>query len=337
MSESRTPELPQVSAATAPPGGDAARVPLIGRWDVPLGVFLAAMTAIAWCLPETHWRGVASGVERLLWWVRRDPRGDRRGTLEMIERLIADSTVAAGAEEILRGYSVHSHLAKLQLLRCYRPGGWRPRVQLVGDDRLRRALDSGRGAILWVLPTATSDLVTKMALHRAGFRVSHLSRYTHGFSTTHFGHRVLNPVRTIIERRFLAERLEMGPAGPFVRGADGPERAMDAMASRLDAGRVVSITVINAQARKSRTMPLLNGWLPVGDGAIRLARRTGAALFPVVTIMREDDGFVTTIEPALEVPPAGGGAVDADEAAKAILGAFGRVLEGHIPRNRIGM
>lgn len=350
--ESAPESAPGSAPDSMPPGGDAPRMPLMAWRDVSLGLSLAAMTVISWSLPERHWRGVALGVERLLWRVRREPRAGKRERLARIERLIAGSAAGTGttgaaraarAESILRGYSVYSHIAKLQLLRCHRPGGWwpkgwTPRIELVGEDRLRSALDSGRGAILWVPPTAAGDLVTKMALHRAGFPVSHLSRYTHGFSSTRFGHRVLNPIRTIAERRFLAERLEMGPAGPFVRGGDGPEHATDALARRLDAGQIVSIALVDAQARKPRFMPLLNGWLPVGDGAIRLARRTGAALFPVVTLMREDGGFVTTIEPALAVPAAGGGAKDTagsgadnNAAAEEVLGTFGRVLERHVP------
>ncbi|MCZ6861523.1 MAG: hypothetical protein O7I42_14830, partial [Alphaproteobacteria bacterium] len=41
-----------------------------------------------------------------------------------------------------------------------------------------------------------------------------------------------------------------------------------------------------------------------------------------------DGSFVTTIEPALEVPAAG----DGDGAAEEALGAYGRVLEGHVLR-----
>lgn len=320
---------PGLSDSTAS-GPNPAR-PLLVSWkDAYFVVYLGLMTAIAWCLPERYWPGAASAMERLVWRARRQPRGGKRKVLDRTVRLIAGSNVTKSAEEILRGYSVYHHLATLQVLRCHRPGGWHPRIQLVGEDRLRRALEAGRGAIIWVPPTATSDLVTKMAFHRAGFRVSHLSRYTHGFSSTRFGYRFLNPVRTIAERRFLAERMEMGPAGPFVPGEEGPERAVDALARRLENGQVVSITFVDAQARNPRYVPLLNGWLPVGDGAIRLARRTGAALFPVVTIMREDGGFVTTIEPALEVRAAENGDGDHDRMVEEVLGAYGRVLEGHL-------
>lgn len=310
------------------PGRDGAHVPLVEWKDAFRALYLALMTPMAWCVPEHYWPGVASGIERLLWRARRQPLPYKREWLEQTARMSADFPAAGSAEKILRGGAAYSHLATLQLLRCYRPGGWHPRMHLAGEDRLRRALDSGRGAILWVLPTATSDIATKLAFHRAGFRVSHLSRYSHGFSVTRFGRRVLNPVRTVVERRFLAERLEIGPAGPFVPGKNGPERAVDAIARRLEAGQIVSITVTDAEARKPRYMPVLNGWLPVGDGPIRLARRTRAALFPVVTIMREDGCLVTNIEPELLVPAAG----DRDSAAEEVLGAYGRVLEGYVLR-----
>ncbi len=42
-----------------------------------------------------------------------------------------------------------------------------------------------------------------MAFHRAGLAVSHLSRASHGFSGSRLGVRVLNPIHTKVEDRYL--------------------------------------------------------------------------------------------------------------------------------------
>ncbi len=154
------------------PGGNEARIPIAAWKDAYLVFYLGLMTAIAWFLPERLWPAVAAGIERILWRIQRNPRPGDRHTLDLTARTIAGAITGKSAGEILRGYSFYRHVATLQILRCHRPGGWHPRVQLVGEDRLRRALEAGRGAIIWVPPTASGDLVTKMAFHRAGFRVS---------------------------------------------------------------------------------------------------------------------------------------------------------------------
>ena len=47
-------------------------------------------------------------------------------------------------------------------------------------------------------------------------RRAHLSRYSHGYSPTRLGARWLNPVRTGVEARYLAERIVVGPEGSTV-------------------------------------------------------------------------------------------------------------------------
>lgn len=316
------------TGAAAPAGQVAGRPEFINRRDFYLTAGLAALAVVSWCVPERHWGDAAARIYRVLRPIRRHLNRTKPERLAKIVQLVGDFPLGISPEELLSAYDASHHLETLQILRCYRPGGWHPRIRLAGEDRLQQALGPGKGAIIWVQPLAFNDVVTKMAFHRAGFRICHLSLYTHGFSHTRYGVRVLNPVRTGVENRFLAERLTMGPEGPFVPGANGPVRAMQALADRLADGNVVSITVTVGQARKPRLMPFLGGALPTGDGAIRLARRTGSALLPVFTVQEADGTFTTTIETALEVPAEG----DENDVAEAVLRRYGRLLEGYAMR-----
>jgi len=208
---------------------------------------------------------------------------------------------------------------RLQCLRSYAPGGWRPSIHLVGREHVERALAAGRGAILWVTPMAFNDLVTKMAFSAAGFRVSHLSETRHGLSSSRLGLRVLNPLWTGAEDRYLAERLVMTPGN---RGT-----ALRQLTRRVRASGLVSITV-TAGGQRCRTVPFLNGTMSIADGAPMLAWRTGAALLPVFTVRGTDGTFVTTVEPPLTV------ATDnpREVAVQMVMVAYSRLLEWYVLR-----
>jgi lauroyl/myristoyl acyltransferase len=211
------------------------------------------------------------------------------------------------------------NLAHLQLLRCHRPGGWRPRIELAGREHVTRALEAGRGAILWVSPSSCAGLATKMAFAREGFEVSHLSREQHGLSASRLGMRLLNPILTSVEERYLKERLVM---------SDGDSaRALLALVDRVRSNRLVSITVA-PMGRRTHAVPLGSGALWLAEGAPVLALRSGAALLPVFTMRTAADAFTTVVEPPLTAAPD----LDRNAAVRALLAAYAGVLERYLER-----
>ncbi len=205
-------------------------------------------------------------------------------------------------------------------MRCYHPRGWPAIPRLEGRAELDHALEQGRGGILWVSQFAFSDLVTKRALHQAGYAVSHLSRDTHGFSETRFGRRWLNPIKTGVERRYVAERLVMTDVNPLAPLRD--------LTLRLKQNRLVSITVAPT-GQTTRLLDLLDGRIRVATGALALAWQTGAPLVPVFTLRESDGALVTRIEPAL--PP--DRRLTRAAGIAAMLTAYGRLLETYVLRS----
>jgi lauroyl/myristoyl acyltransferase len=189
-----------------------------------------------------------------------------------------------------RAHRANIYHERLQLLRCYRPFGQQSQVQLEGREHLETALEAGKGAILWLGPFVFSDLLTKIALHTAGVRVSHLSRSVHGFSATRFGERVLNPIRTVVERRHLEERLVIGHHGSVA--------TLRELSRRLRNNRVVSVSAIG-MAQQLYRIPFLSGSVQMAGGAPALAVQTGAALLPVFTGRDNGGKWLTIIEPPL--------------------------------------
>jgi lauroyl/myristoyl acyltransferase len=185
---------------------------------------------------------------------------------------------------------------RMQNIKASRPGGWHPVISLEGEHHLDQALRRGKGAILWVAHFAFNSNITKIALHRRGNALYHLSRPEHGFSKTRVGIAVLNPIRCSAEDNYLAERV--------VFDRRSPAGAMRRLHRALGRGAVVSITAGAWEGAEIGEGPLLGGKLSVALGAPRLAASTGASLLPVFTVRPPGKGFLTAIEQPLAIDAA---------------------------------
>ena len=255
-------------------------VKLIAAGDIANLFGIAVLGAISWILPEQRWLGFCRAVGRFNLPMM---TSDTEATLGAIGAALGERDVGATPEAIAEQAAAEELLGTLQLLRDYRPGGWRPETRVEGAEHIDTALAQGHGAILWVGQFVHGKLGAKVALHRAGYAVSHLSHLRHGFSPTRFGRHVLNAVRRRVEDRYLGERVLLSDQGA------GP--ALAVLKRRLAENCVVSITV-GAQAARPVTAPFLAGEIDVAPGAPVLAHETCAALLPVFPL-REASGLIT--------------------------------------------
>lgn len=266
------------------------RAPLLVATDLRVLAKLPLAALAAWTVPERHWDGLAHRAAGL-----------ETAAIDQLARritaMLGPERLTESARVLARRQLTFVRLDQLHFLGSHRAGGWHPTLRLEGVEHLQAALASGQGAVLWIAPTVFQWLVTKRALHEAGYPVHHLSSPHHGFSTASWvGTRLLNPIRTRIEDRYLAERVTLGPDG-------AAQAALRRLTKVLRGNGIVSITVAAAGARPLAT-PFLTGALRAASGAPHLAARTSAALLPVLTL-RRGAGFVTRIEPPLTLPAAG--------------------------------
>jgi lauroyl/myristoyl acyltransferase len=289
-------------------------VPGFDLKDLGLIGLLPALAALAFATPERVWPALADRLAGL----RLRLRGARAAAeLDRIGAVVAAPQLGLSPAACWRAHLANNYLGWMQLLRCYHPCGWQAAIRLEGRAEIDVALSQGKGAILWVTQLAFSDLVTKRALHQAGYAVSHLSRDTHGFSETRFGRRWLNPIKTVVEGRYLAERLVM-------TDRDGIDPLRE-LTLRLEQNRLVSSTVAPTGRRTGRVR-FLGGQIRIATGVLALAWRTGAPVLPVFTLRRPDGVFVTRIEPAL-VPDR---RLERAAAIEAMLAAYGALLEVNV-------
>jgi lauroyl/myristoyl acyltransferase len=192
-----------------------------------------------------------------------------------------------------------------------------PVVRLRGREPLQRALECGRGAILWVAELAFAPLVAKVALHQAGFAVAHVSRPGHRFSGTRFGMRFLHPIQTGIEDRYIEERVVLSEAATTA--------GLLRVRRRLASNGVVSITAGGA-ASEHLNLPFMGGTLSLPAGPLQLSASSRAPVLPVVLSRAGPTSFEVSLGEPL--PPVTGTDVESlQAAARPFVAALEEVLE----------
>jgi lauroyl/myristoyl acyltransferase len=259
-----------------------------------LGVLIGApfFTLPAWLLPERSWPALGRLLSPM---AIGDITADRAATEAVIRKTLGTRLPDLPAGSILRDMGAEGIFTFFQVLKCYRPsgwkpGGWAPPVRISGFEHVHSARATGRGVVLWVSHAFHGHLGSKVGFHRAGLEVVHLSTPAHGFSATRFGVRYLNRIQTRVEDRFIAERVML----PL----QGQNAALQTLAKRLKANKVVSIT---GQRGTGRTVEarFLDGTLPLAPGAPSLAYMTGAKLLPVFAFRAADGLVEVTAEPEI--------------------------------------
>jgi lauroyl/myristoyl acyltransferase len=160
-------------------------------------------------------------------------------------------------------------------VRGVRRHGWRPTIETEGLERVHKALERGRGAILWSM-RFSSTTVIKQAFFRAGLPLTHLSREQHGSpSVTRLGVRVVSPLFCRAENSYLAERVQI----PL----DGSLGYLNQLRKRLRANACVSIFGEH-EGRQSAEVEVLGARWRFALGAPSLAWLEGAELLTVLAL-----------------------------------------------------
>ncbi len=290
MRSPATSPTPSVGVKRAePPAADTREWErLITMADIATLVGVAGMLPVSWLAPPSFWRRMAN----LFAPVAGKLAGSTQESVQRIGDLAGDCIPEQTPDRILADTFAAFVEGNLQLLRDYRPGGWNPTIELTGQDRLDEAMSQGRGVILWMSLFVSYSLVAKIAFHRAGYAVSHLSHPKHGYSNTRFARRFLNPIRIAVEMRYIRERV--------VLSQESSVAALRALQKRLEANEIVSFTV-TPMAQQPVKARFLAGELDIAGGAPSLALRSGAALLPVFPVQTGANEFSVEIGPRIEM------------------------------------
>lgn len=257
--------------------------------DAAVLLGIPGLTAISWGIPEHFWPKICRQLGPIAIPTITD---NPRSVLQLIHQILGNHQITQSPEAILTQVAGEQIQSRLQLLKDYFPGGWQPQLQLIGREHIDTALENDHGVILWLGYFVFCELVPKIAFHRAGLAVHHLSSAYHGFSSTRFGTRYLNRIQTRIEDRYLAERVVLSP--------ENPTKAMLTLAYRLRNNQVISITA-HKNAKKPLKVKFLDGYLYLAPGAPLLAQKTKAALLPVLPLRNQAGELTVRVESPLQI------------------------------------
>lgn len=280
-------------------------------------IVLLLAVAPAALLPERFWQPFCRLVARAYVLIVRPQ-------MESIRACLPESflTRVGGERGLHAQVNTISFEGWVQALRSHLPGGWSPRLRLVSSAHIDEALERGTGAVLWVSQFSTPSLVTKMALHAAGYELHHLSRPGHPFSGSRFGKRFRNPIQTSIENHYLTSRHVMGA---YSEVGELGIAALRALRRRLSENGLVTITVAES-ANRLVGVPFFEGsiWLPTGPANLALA--AGAPLLPVFAIRTGVGSYEVRVEAPLAASPG----ANRTEAIRGLVSQYASLLERYV-------
>jgi lauroyl/myristoyl acyltransferase len=162
-----------------------------------------------------------------------------------------------------------------------------------GLEALHAALAQGRGVILWGM-SFCGTLLAKVALHRAGVRLVHLSNAEHGVPSpaTRVGLRLAGPLYCIPENRYIGRRVIIPADGPLLG-------SMKALQASLERNECVWIAGERVARRQNVEADLFGRRIRFAPGAAALAWAQEATLLSVYAVRDYPFGYRVVIEPPI--------------------------------------
>jgi len=216
--------------------------------------------------------------------------GNNNHLAERIAKLTAGSITPNAANGAARRMELERYRDYLHLLRFYRPDRFAPPIAIEGWTHVEEAERRGHGAIVLADNFIHHNLILSVAFARAGRTLAVASTPTHGFSSSRFGMRVLNPIRLRIEDR-IARRVVLDTDRQIAWMRDLRRTLLGNNAVRFTAGDWVG--------RQCLETRFLNGCMRLATGGFNLALSTNAALIPQTTIW---DDRIRTFRVIFEEP-----------------------------------
>lgn len=286
---------------------------LVAGKDLYILVVMGLMLGLATLRSPRLRDRVAGAVATLAFWLS---GAKRRGSETTLQRVFGHRMGARQRRAIVRGAFRAFWLDTFTLLPAAEG------ARLVGGEHLRRALNDGRGAIVWISNNYAGASMLKLTLHAHGFPVHkvHAASHLGGFRSEGDPHtwlqgRVITPLLEWHERRVVAGFVHVTPDSlAFVRQ----------LAACLERNGIVCVSGDARLGRRFVGLPFLGIAEAFPTGIVTLAAASGAPLLPTFCHRRR-----VVIEPPLGVPAG----LDRERGVREVLARWVARLEHHTRRH----
>lgn len=244
-------------------------LPPVDRQRIGLGDLLAlgvlAATPVASILSVDRLRAAALRMARLL------PPGFRQEAA--LETFVALGGLSRDEATALRRRQLEQKLVSLALFIKQLGGSPVYDIAVEGKEHVTEALAGGRGAIIWIADFVFASEIARQAFHMLGHPLTHVIRSEHGFSSTRFGVRCLNPIHKRAGIRHVRDFV--------VIDRDDPDQTRRRLEQRLSENGPVSLLACAYEGRTLVQVPFMRGRLQLAIGAPALAFKIGCPILPV--------------------------------------------------------
>jgi lauroyl/myristoyl acyltransferase len=205
-------------------------------------------------------------------------------------------------------------------LRGLRSEGYAPHIEFDGLEHVRRALERGRGVVVWCMRVGSATVI-KRGFREQGLPLTHLSRVEHGSATTtKLGIGVVAPLFRRVEDAALAERVQI-PLGDSLA-------YLQTLSERLAANACVSIFGEHS-GRQTVEVEILGIRRRLALGAPSIAWRAEAGLVTAYALRESAFRHRVVIEEELPIDRG----VPRRKFAEQAVRQFGRRLEACVLRH----
>ena len=262
--------------------------------DLRETVLLSTFGAAIATLPESQWASIANHAARLA----KGPRSSRYQRFAQRVRAVLEEDIDdASVMRLWRAHNAAMHRRRMTVLASRYAPQWKPRIELDGRAHVDRSIAAGRGTVLWFDSFVHHPVIGKRAFFDNGYSAWQMSAVDHGFSTSQFGRRFLNPMHLAAEAPYILGRIEFDENSALA--------ATKRVSESLARNEIVRITN-NGYIGRQRCFVEFGKMarLPVAKAPLSMGRRNGASILPVSVIEREPFAdYLVTVAPPLVIDP----------------------------------
>ena len=297
---------------------------LLGARDLFLLLVMALVKAASWLPSSTMREGLITAMGRGAYYFDRSTRLQaERNLSKAFDGKLSEDEVHRIVKEAMREYWVET----FSLLPSRTERHELQEVQVQGIEHLRRALENGKGVILWESAFGRR-MLPKQVLNHMGFALHqihaeyHFAEFFGGYGPLTWVQRhILRPFFDSCEKEFIAEII-------YLPGSDSLAFTR-LLLRRLRQNAILVSAADGWSGQKLIPLEFLGQMDLFATGMVSLARMSGAPILPMFCVQERGHAARLNIEPPIDIQPE----ASREQALENALSQYIRLLESYVRKH----